>query len=77
MPPAASWSAQGAFGVAQRQPSAGGSLWTTSHPEVREGGLGNIHPRAWGKEKPQTLTHCLATSHPSGRSVVIGGHHWL
>ena len=34
--PAAPWLAQGAFGVAHRQPGAGGSLWTTALP--REGG---------------------------------------
>ena len=44
--PAASWSAQGAFGVTQRQPSAGGSLWTTALPERGRERLANIHPRA-------------------------------
>ena len=72
--PAAPWLAQGAFGVAHRQPGAGGSLWTTALPERGRERLANIHPRA---TKKSLLNIAKETAHPSVGRSLSAGHHWL
>ena len=67
--PAAPWLAQGAFGVAHRQPGAGGSLWTTALPERGRERLANIHPRA---TKKSLLEYRQGNRPPIGRSIAIG-----
>ena len=72
--PAAPWLAQGAFGVAHRQPGAGGSLWTTALPEGGRERLANIHPRA---TKKSLLNIAKETAHPSVGRSLSAGHHRL